>query len=313
MPRDPGPPWDLGCPPRSVPPRAFRGGPGQALARQPPSPTSFAGRTCGPGTRRSRRGVARQSSSGYRGALGHRRDPGRNRLFERPIDPPLEPHARQRDEFEPGGFARAVHLIEDDKRLPPNGSPRLERPAAEFPLAPTHGTLGRETHIVRLESFPRLAFDPHLRMAAAKGHRVPAKFDRRVVRVFEHVIGAERIVLSRRRDEHEVTAVAEMLHVGEAALLPPCALEFRDRKPVARDELGIDGARIFAGGDASLEEVAIAPREVAHGKLLDESFKRCGLCPIFHVGPYWGFAKWASAGKTKPQIAILAIKTPGKT
>src|SRR5512142_673273 len=27
----------------------------------------------------------------------------------------------------------------------------------------------------------------------------------------------------------------------------------------------------------------------------------------------WGFAKWASAGKTKPQIAILAIETPGKT
>jgi hypothetical protein len=27
----------------------------------------------------------------------------------------------------------------------------------------------------------------------------------------------------------------------------------------------------------------------------------------------WGFANWPNAGKTKPQIANLAIKTPGKT
>src|SRR5512135_526220 len=87
------------------------------------------------------------------------------------------------------------------------------------------------------------------------------------------VIGAKRVLLAGCREEHEVVAVAEILHVGQAAALAPRALEFRDRKSVALGELGIDGARIFAGGDASLEEGAIAPREVADGQLLDESFK----------------------------------------
>lgn len=60
-------------------------------------PRFFVGRMCGLGTRRFRRRVARQSSSGCRDVLGHRRDLGHNRLIERPIDPPLEPHARGGD------------------------------------------------------------------------------------------------------------------------------------------------------------------------------------------------------------------------
>src|SRR5512135_74284 len=111
------------------------------------------------------------------GRLGIRCDGGQHRLIERPVNPSLESHARGRDECKPGGLARAVDLIEDDECLANDGTPRLERPATKFPLEPTHRALGCEIQVVRLEFLPRLAFDAHLGMSAAKGHRIPAKFD----------------------------------------------------------------------------------------------------------------------------------------
>src|SRR5512135_901267 len=83
---------------------------------------------------------------------------------------------------------RAVHLIEDDKRLPPHGNPGLERPAAEFGLEPTHGTLRGKIEVVSLELLPGLPLDAHLGMAAANGHRVPAELNRHVVGVLQFVV-----------------------------------------------------------------------------------------------------------------------------
>ena len=64
-------------------------------------------------------------------------------------------------------------------------------------------------------------------MATAKGHRVPAKLNRHVVSIFERVIGAKRVVRSRRREEHEVLAKAEVLHVGK----PLCLWNFEIASP----------------------------------------------------------------------------------
>src|SRR5512135_1332190 len=69
-----------------------------------------------------------------------------------------------------------------------------------------------------------------------------------------NVILEQLLMVARCRDEYEVAAVAEVLHVGKAPCLSPRAFEFRDRKSIALNELGIDSARIFAGGDPSLEE-----------------------------------------------------------
>src|SRR5512142_2805809 len=78
--------------------------------------------------------LRRRSESG-------RRDCRDRRGIERAVDATLQPHARGRDEFQPGGLPGAVDLIQDDERLAPNGSPWLERPAAEFHLEPVDGTL----------------------------------------------------------------------------------------------------------------------------------------------------------------------------
>src|SRR5512135_117554 len=124
--------------------------------------------------------VRRRSESG-------RRDRRDRRGIERAVDATLEPHARSRHEFQPGRLPGPVHLIENHERLTNDRPPRLKGPAAELRLEPPHGTLRGEADVVRLEFFPRFAFDPHLRVAAAKGYRVPAELNRHVVDIFELV------------------------------------------------------------------------------------------------------------------------------
>src|SRR5512135_2640443 len=116
-------------------------------------------------------------------------------------------------------------------------------------------------------------------------------------------------MLARRCDEHEVLAVAEVLHVGKPLCLSPCAFEFRDRKSVALDELGIHSARIFAVGDPSLEEEAVTLCEITHRKLLDESFKRSGLRPIFHVGPHAKEKSGEFFRRALPKARVDGVKT----
>ena len=76
--------------------------------------------------------------------------------------------------------------------------------------------------------------------------------------------------------------MADVLHIGQAALFTVSPLALGQVDPILLNQLSIDGLRVLALGDPAGHVPPVAVAQVADGDLLDESFGRCRDAPIPH-------------------------------
>lgn len=82
------------------------------------------------------------------------------------------------------------------------------------------------------------------------------------------------LVVASRDQQQEPTAIADILHVGEALFLAVGALAVGEGDVVFGNELAIDGCGVFAGRNPACDIPPVAVAEVADRHLLDEPFRR---------------------------------------
>jgi hypothetical protein len=90
----------------------------------------------------------------------------------------------------------------------------------------------------------------------------------------------EEAVLAMRRQQHEQTAVPQIVHVGQAGPLPACPCPLRYIHAVPLDELAIDGGGILGRGNATGHMEPASVRDVRHRELLHEPLDRLRLTPV---------------------------------